>query len=125
MPVVVNVPGSPFSAGSTPIYQALLVDTSGVPIPGTSLDTLTLTILDTMTSAVINGVSNVNILNTGRGTIDSLGNLTISLLSSDTSMTETTATSVQRSLIIAWTYSSGAFVGSHKANFTLLNLAAA
>ena len=47
-----------------------------------------LCVADTLTSAVINAVEQVNILNTGRGTIDSLGNLAITLEAADTALPE-------------------------------------
>ena len=125
MPAIANVPGGPWAAGTTPVYTATLVDGSGNPISGVTLAALTLTIADTLTGTIINGVSQINILNTGRGTIDAAGLLTISLEPGDTSMSETTGPQVQRSLIIDWTYNAGAAVGRHQANFMLVALAGA
>lgn len=124
MPAVVNVPGGSFAAGATLLYTAQLVDPNYNPIAGSALNTLVLTIADTMTGAIINNCQDVNILNTGRGTIDESGNLTITLSSADTAMSETPAPQVQRSLIYDWTYNGGQATGRHQANFVLTALAA-
>lgn len=124
MPAIVNIATGPFPAGSTPVYTAKIVDAEGAGIPDTSLDTVTLSIVDTLSGAVINGVSETDILNTGRGTVDEFGNLTITLLPDDTSMEGVPgAAKVQRSLVIDFTYNGGDSVGRHQVNFTLLALA--
>lgn len=125
---VVNLPG-PWASGSTPVYQGQIVDPYGNGIPAADFSALTLTIADTLTGTIINNVDQVNILNTGRGTIDTEGNLTINLQAGDTSMSEVPgAAQVQRSLIIDWTYAvtgsqASAGSGRHQANFILAALA--
>lgn len=126
MPAVTNVSGGPFAAGSTPVYTARIVDGGGVGIAASRFSALTLTIVDTLSGAVVNGVSQINILNTGRGTIDASGNLTISLLAGDMAMDEAPgAARIQRSLVIDWTFTTGLVVGTgrHQANFELVALA--
>ncbi len=121
MPVITTL-GS-FAAGSTPVYNAQIVDQFGAGIPATSFTLLTLSIVDSLTGLIINGVDRVNILNVGRGTIDATGNLTITLQAGDTDMSEVPgAPQVQRSMIIDWTYNPDSFVGRHQVNFTLLAL---
>ena len=127
MSAVSQVPGGPFAAGTTPIYSALLVDAANQPLPGSALESLTLTIVDTLTGNIINGVDNTNILNTGRGTIDEIGNLTIQLEASDTEISEIppiASYAVQRSLVIGWSYNLGLIVGRQEADFQLVQLAA-
>src|SRR5690348_6667791 len=119
MPAVVNATGGPYAAGSTPVYTAQLLDENNVPLGGNSLTTMTLTIVDTITQQIINGVDRVDVLNTGRGTVDALGNITIALTAGDTSMSETTALQVQRSMIIDYTYNAGAAGNRHQVNFLL------
>ena len=110
--------GSPVGSGTTPEFTFNLVDGNGNPISGAALQTLTLTIADTLTSAVINAVEQVNILNTGRGTIDSLGNLAITLEAADTALPEMPVpTQVPRSLMIYWTYNGSTSNGWHQCNF--------
>ena len=127
MPIV-TAPNSPYAAGSTPIYRGTLVDPYGAGIPAADLSSLTLTIADVLTGDVINGVSQVNILNTGRGTIDSSGNLQVSLLAADTSMDEVPGSlQVERALVIDWTYATSGPAatsgsGRHQVNFTLVAL---
>lgn len=122
---VVNLPNGPAPAGSSMVYTGVVVDVDQAPIPGTSLVSMTLTLVDTLTGAVVNGVSQVNILNTGRGAIDALGNLTITLLPDDTALTEAPgAAQMQRSMVIDWTYgTSPTYTGRHQANFVVAALA--
>lgn len=122
MPAIVSI-GS-FAAGSTPVYSGQLVDSTNNGLSYSALTTLTLSIVDTLTGLVINGVNKVNILNAGRGQVDAQGNLTITLLAGDTTMTDVPGASrVERSMVIDWTYNGGASVGRHQVNFILLALA--
>lgn len=124
MPAIINIPGGPIPAGSTPIYRAKIVDGFGRGISAASLDTLTLTIVDTKTETIINDCDQVDILNTGRGTLDGNGNLAVQLLAGDTSMSEVPGLpQVQRALVFDWTYNFGTNVGRHQASFMLVALA--
>jgi hypothetical protein len=125
MPVVTNISGGPFPAGSTAVYTAQLLDAYGNPIPGSALTSLTLTIVDTLSGAVVNGVQQQNILNTDRGVIDQQGNLTLSLEAGDMTITNPSALRIQRSLVLDWTYNGGSSSGRHQANFTLTQLSGA
>ena len=126
MPAIANASGGPVAANTTPSFTFVLVNAAGTPISGAALQTLTLTIADTLTGTVINGVSAVNILNTNRGTIDNLGNLTITLEVADTALPETPVPpQIQRSLIIDWAYNGGVSVGRHQSNFIIVNLVGA
>lgn len=119
MPTIAECRGPPVPSGSTPIYTSALVDTSDNPIPGSNLNTLTLTIADTLTGMIINGVQNVNILNANRGIIDQFGNVTVLLEPGDTMLSYPSYPRVERSLIFVWTYNGGASVGIHQANFKI------
>jgi len=123
--VIVNTPDGPVAAGSTPVYTAYFVDTTGAAIPPTALASVTLTICDTQSGAIVNSVSQVNILNTGRGTVDSAGKLTITLEPGDTAMDEVPGLAqIQRSLVIDWaTTSTPPVIGRHQVNFPVLALA--
>ena len=123
---VVNASGGPYAAGSTPQYRGQILSQTGSGIPAADISVLTLSIVDTLSGAIINGVSQANILNTGRGTVDSGGNLVVSLLAADTSLGEAPGVSqVQRSLVIDWTYAivgeSGS--GRKQINFIVVALA--
>jgi hypothetical protein len=116
---IVNLPNGPYAEGSSPVITGQLKDVNGIVVPGSRFTSVTLTIIDTASGAVINGVQNVDILNTGRGVIDNQGNLTITLLSSDTSMSEAPGVpSVQRSLIVK--FASGPFTGVGRGDFQIV-----
>lgn len=126
MTTIVTISGGPFPSDATLVYTGQLLDGDGVGIPASALATLTLSIADTMTGTIVNNCSQVDILNTGRGTIDNLGNLVVTLTPADTSLVdwETCVSPVQRSLVIDWATGSG-IVGRHQVNFALLQLIAA
>jgi hypothetical protein len=110
----------PFPSGSTIVYTGNLVDLAGLAIPAASLSTLTLSLLNGA-GAVINSVSNVNILNTGRGTVDTQGKVTVTLSPADTALgTFPSVRSSEIALVLNWT--SGGVTGRHQANLTLVAL---
>lgn len=109
----------PVPAGSTPVYQAVLVDENGVAMGPGALATLLLSIVDTLSGAIINNCNQQNILNTGRGTLDSAGNLTVALLAGDTALYNTADEQEQRSLVFQWTYNGGAKTGMHQVDFEI------
>jgi len=120
---ITEVPGGPFAAGATLVYTGRLLDGNGNGIPASALDSLTLTLATTATGAVVNGVDHVNILNTGRGTVDDEGNLTITLGPADTVMDPApAATVVKRSIVMDWTFNGGADEGRHEARLTFVAL---
>lgn len=122
--LIANLTGQPIAPGSTPAYSVQLIDGYGNGIPAAALNTLTLTICDTSTRAIVNSCQDANILNTGRGTIDDAGNLLVQLLSSDTALEVESDPYEYRSLVLVWTYNSGAGQGDHQANLLIQPLAA-
>lgn len=123
-PVIVNVSGAfgPFAAGSTPVYQAQIVDVDGQGVPASLITALTLSIADVLTGAIINGVTQVNILNTGRGTVDAEGNLTITLVQGDTGTSEYPGASMVERALVVDVATRGGLVNRHQVNFNLLAL---
>lgn len=95
-------------AGSTPAITGQFVDAFGNPINPTAMTACTVIVCDTITRQVI--AASTSILNTGRGVIDSQGNLTLSLLATDTVKLGRYVTEM-RSLVIDWTFNGGASVG--------------
>lgn len=114
----------PLPFNSTPVYAAVMVDENDVPMGPGAFTTLTLSIVDTLSGAIINGVDNVNILNTGRGTLDANGNLTVAFLAADMAPYNAEDDQEQRSLVFGWTYNGGAKVGAHQVDFQLQALSA-
>lgn len=119
----VTVLGTQVLAGSSLVYTGQFLDTSGNPIGASALTTVTLTICDTISRQVVNQVSAVNILNSGRGAVDSQGNLTLTLQSGDTVKLNPVTAQEMRSLIIEWTYQAGAMIGKHEVQFPVLAIA--
>ena len=112
-------------AGKTLVYTGQFVDETGAPILPADLNSLTLTIVDTVSGAVVNGVSGVGILNTGRGAVDSQGNLTLTLQApGDTGLLNPGDAQETRSLVLDWTYAGGAKLGAHRVDFQIQALGA-
>src|SRR5579875_3155279 len=102
--------GDAVADSSTATYRGQLVDGSvptPQPIGSGVVSTLTLDLIDTATGATVNGVSQANILNTGRGTLDSSGNLTITLQPADTAILRTGDAQETRSMVIDAVYPGG------------------
>lgn len=86
---------------------ASLVDESGVAIPASALNTLTLTLYtrDSATQEIINSVNAVNILNTGRGTVHATnGTVTVTLLPADNAIVNSSADLEWHRALIRGTY---------------------
>jgi hypothetical protein len=101
--------------------------TSGVPlpIPGSSLTSLTLSIINVGTDAVINNRNQVNVLNANGGEVDEDGNFVLFLTPGDTSLADTPSLiSVERALVMDWSYNGGQSVGRHKFRFIVKALGA-
>lgn len=114
----------PKAAASTVVYEGQLLDENSVAVPAANLAALTLSLVDTITGAVINSVTQVNILNSGRGTVDSSGNVVITLTPTDTGLQDSTASQESRSMVIDATYS-GSKVLRHQIDFLLSALSGA
>src|SRR5579875_939239 len=108
----------------TLVYRGVLQDTRNPPVPiGSGIVTaMTLTVFDTATGAVVNGISNLSILNTGRGALDTSGNLTITLggpgNSADTAMIRAGDPQETRSMVIEAVYPGGTL--RHRVDFLIL-----
>lgn len=126
MSAVATIP-TPIAAGSTAQYTCKLTDVNGVPVPGSALTSLVLSLFDTMRGVIVNSIKDVNILNTGRGTIDEQGNITVIFGPDDTALIGLPAPGMKqyRSAVVDWEYNSGPLVsvGRHQMNFTILALA--
>lgn len=99
-----------------------LVNEVGVGLAPGDLDTLVLTIYEEDTGTVVNSVTTVNIKNTGRGALDSSGNLVLTLLPADNQCITTKGREVHI-LLVEWTYAATVKAGRHEGRLTILNLA--
>jgi hypothetical protein len=104
-------------------YTSIIKDDSGNFIPAASLNSLTLTLIDAQSGNIVNNVNNINILNTGRGTVDALGNLTVILGANpnqaDTALIVATDNIEIRSMVFNWTYNGGNYSGYAQRDFVI------
>jgi len=122
MTLITDLTPDPVAPGTTPAYEAQLVDQAGNAIPAAALTSLTLTIADTTTGQIINGCEDVNILNANRGIISAQGSLIVSLLAGDTALLDRTHLTESRSLVLMWSYNSGTYRNAHQVNFMIQKL---
>lgn len=106
------------AAGGLMVYKGVIQDGDGNPLGSGVISGLALSITDDQTGAAVNAVSQISILNTGRGTLDANGNLTITLQSGDTAIIRSGDTKEGRSMTIDFSYPGG--VGRHCVKFTVI-----
>lgn len=109
----------PVIAGTTPVYTGQLVDSTLAPIGSGALTTMTLTLTDTVSNGIINNVDNIDILNTGRGTVNSSGVVTIALLTGDTMLFNVNNFVEERQMTIDYTFNGGLKVAAKIVLFTV------
>jgi hypothetical protein len=76
-------------------------------IPASSISAMTLTIFEELSAAIVNSVADVDILNAGRGTVDSGGNVRITLDPLDNTILDATRRTERHVLFIEATYGGG------------------
>lgn len=123
MTAIVDI-GGLFPAASTIYYRAQIVDGTGTGIPAADIYSLTLTLSNFATGEIVNGASRADILNTGRGTVDDEGNITVVLGPDDTAMPYPAPVGTKRvlSLVLDWAFNGGQAVGRHQANLVTVAL---
>lgn len=109
----------PVIAGTTPVYTGQLVDSTLTPIGSSALNTMTITLTDSVSNSIVNNVNNVNILNTGRGTIDSNGFLTIAFLPGDMMLFNPNNLVEERQMLITYTFNGNTKAGAKIVFFTV------
>jgi hypothetical protein len=105
---------------ATYLIEADMIDETRTAIASGALGSLTLTLYDVKTEQIINSVDHVSILNTGRGSVDSSGHLSITLTPSDNVLVGTASHELHVALI-EWTYASGTKTGRHEITFAVDN----
>ena len=105
-------------------YTTILTDEKGLAISSAQLTTLTLTLYDLSDEAhaIVNAVADVNIKNTGRGLVDAVGKLDLTLTAADTAILDSSHRLEQRRALLEYTYSSGAKTQRHEVDFLIVNL---
>jgi len=110
---------------STWLYRAVIRDERGEPVPAETLTYLVVT-LYRMTDAgpvIINNCDHQNILNTGRGTVDTSGNLEITFVPNDNPIGGSATTEGEEHLALSeWKFDGGSKHGRHRIRFTVKNL---
>lgn len=110
---------------STPLFTATLVDNSNVVIPFSNLDTLTMTLSapNIPGKPIINKVENVDIKNTGRGTINSEGVVSIVLTPDDMVCLSPQGSGPElHRILLQWKYLNTSRESSHEIDFNVVNI---
>ncbi len=104
-------------------FTGKLVDETGAAVPAAQLSALTLTIhVDDAAKTQI--LAPANILNTGRGTVDASGTLTIVFLPSpDGSIQDAALAREVHIATVRWQWAAGAKQAAHEIAFTVRNFA--
>lgn len=102
-------------------FTAVMKDETNTVVPGSSLNTLTLTLYNKKDLTVINSRNKHDILNTNGGTVSSLGNLTLILDPADMIIVHIVNKQEVHVALIEWTYGAGR-AGGHEIEFTVDNL---
>ena len=120
--MVKTVITTPVGERTTSYITAVIRDQNGDPIPGGSLNSLTLTLYNVDASnTIINSVDDVNILNVGRGVVDANGNVTIELLLLDNQLVDTAKSFETHRALIEWTWGNTR-QGRHEVEFLVQNM---
>lgn len=121
MPIAITF-GTPINELNSWSFTADLTKDDGTALGPAALTTLTLTLYDVATNVIINAVDHVDIKNTGRGALDTLGHLVVSLTSADNPIVTAGSTKEKHKALIIGTWGSGAGYTSQEILFSILNL---
>lgn len=107
--------------GSTLKLSFTIYDDNGVVLPAASLLTFTLTLYEETSGQILNARDHVNVLNLNGGTVDALGNATMTLLPADGVLVATSTSSEVHVAQFEWTYSNtaGTQKGIYQISFVL------
>lgn len=108
--------------GAISLYTATIKDEDGNVIPGTSLDTLTLTLYTLEAQTIINSRDSQNILGVNGGAVDGLGILTMDLNELDNAIINNALDVEWREMLFKWTYATSTRTGRHFKAYPVRNL---
>ena len=106
---------------ATSRYTTTLKDQDGTAIPGTSLDSLTLTFYDKVTNGIINSRDDQNILGANNGSVDAAGLLTWEMQAADNPIVDATRDRESHVALFKFGWDSGR-VAYHEAEIWCENL---
>ena len=108
---------------TTGSFRGVLTDHLGDPIPGSVLDTLTLTLYDTDSAqTILNGRNDQDVLNTNGVTVDEDGNLVWEIAALDNIINRSALTFERHVALFEWTWANGERFGKHEAIVVVRNL---
>jgi hypothetical protein len=105
--------------GATAILVFTIQDEDGVAIPGSSLDTCTLTLYDQRSRTVINAQTDTDI----KALVDESGVASVELEPADTAIVNQRRALEAHVALIEWSYDGGTKAGKHEILHTVRNLA--
>jgi len=108
--------------GETSLYTATIKDENGAVIPGSSLDSLTLTLYTLEAQTIINSRDSQNILGANGGAVDGSGVLTMELNELDNAIINNTLDIEWREMLFKWTYATATRTGRHVKSYAVRNL---
>jgi hypothetical protein len=110
--------------GTTPDYEATLLDKNEVAIPGSALDSITLTYFQEYTEAILNAREDQNVLQVNGVTIDEAGRLRWTLTPEDAAILDDSLHQEPHLARFDFTYpgTSGTEVGRHVVRLLVTNL---
>jgi hypothetical protein len=110
--------------GTTPDYEATLLDKSEVAIPGSVLDSLTLTFFQEYTETIINSRDGQNVLQVNGVTVDEAGRMVWTLTPEDSAILDDSLHQEPHLARFDFTYpgASGTEVGRHVVRLLVTNL---
>lgn len=113
-----------FAEKSTPKITSVIKDDTGTVIPGSSLDSLVLTLYDKLTGNLLGGRSaQQDIKNINGGVIDESGNFSLQLTALDMAIETDTLRTETHVALVEWKYSGSALGNKLNIIFNVANLA--
>lgn len=101
---------------------AAIVDEAGTLIPLAQIVTLVATLYDRESGSILNGRNAQSVLNANGGTVDSAGNLTLTLVPADNAVLDAARAFELHVLLLEWTYASGAKANRLQKRIAVRNL---
>lgn len=105
----------------TALITGVIADAAGAALGASAITTLTLTLYEKRTGSILNSRNAVNIKNANGGTVDSSGNLALTLDPADNALLTQAVAHETHVALIRWTYNVGAAAGWAQIEFAVHN----